>query len=144
MAGLIIDKTPCTPFRLGLPVCQGSFDGHTGIFMPIVRKMEVYVIDDPRSFNPECGHFHEAKSAYEDLAMTLIYNKDRERRNQGRSTWPSKKYDEDENSERNMDYVMLLERRLGRWLRWLDTKDLDKPKNSKPDRILWDHVKDER
>lgn len=86
-----------------------------------VRKVEMYVVDDPRHYAPECGHYSSENTAYEALAQQIIYEK--------------KWYDEtdvinkrDDNLDANWteeEFVYMEKRlkRLARYLKWLDSRE---------------------
>jgi hypothetical protein len=76
-----------------------------------VKKVEVYVITDPRAYEPDCGHFDSVESAYNDLASTLIYNKENR----------TGKYI-DFNNKEELEKAIRLETRLTKYLMWLDSR----------------------
>jgi hypothetical protein len=87
-----------------------------------VKKVEVYVITDPRAFEPDCGHHSSKDMAYGELASKIIY--DRERRTGIYA---------DYNNEEELDRVCRLESRLARYLQWLDSKE--KPIHTNANRL---------
>lgn len=86
-----------------------------------VRKVEMYVVDDSRHYDPECGHYSSENEAYEALAEDIIYTK----------KWDDKtdiinKMDYDCNNEwtdKELAYMDKRRLRLARYLKWLDNKE---------------------
>ncbi len=81
-----------------------------------VRKVEMYVVDDPRHYEPECGHYSSEDIAYEALAQQIIYEK----------TDVINKRDEDLDAnwtEKEFVYMEKRLKRLARYLKWLDSRE---------------------
>jgi hypothetical protein len=69
------------------------------------------MLDDPRAADPECGHYLTPEHAYEALANRIVYRAKQKRKEEGRYV------------HRDIEYRMLRERRLARWLQWLDKRN---------------------